>query len=161
MAIAPRILSSGVISAGSRPNFEAEHVLSVVFAPDGAITHTDTLVEALTPPDRGDVWPLLTAVFYDDLVSGWKPWTFGRSIEGFMLGASGVNSNGGPYTFNRSGRQQLHTTDQTIGLVILGGQFHYPELPLPPGETVLNFQAALRSGTRENNLKIMGLDGVH
>jgi len=158
-----RQLSTGRVSLDPLKSYEARHVILGVFSEDTAITLVHTRVEDATLPDRGDTWPLLTPIFFDSVVSGWKVWTAGRAIEGFLLGATGTSSRTGPYLhgMNATGRLQLSATDEVQGLVIIQGQVWYPELPLPPGETILDFESALKSGLREDGIHVMGLSGVH
>lgn len=163
MALQPRQLSTDRVFYAEPRTYECSHSIVAVFASDPTITLPNTPVEDATLPDRGDTWPLLTPVFFDDLVGFWRPWTFGRAIEGFLLGSTSVDSQSGPYIGKRNstGRLQLSATAEVHGIVMTEGQLWYPDIPLPPGELSANLEAALSSGTREDGFKIYGLVNYH
>ncbi len=133
------------------------------FARDTAITATKSLVEDVALPDRGDIWPQLTPLWFDDTYGtegAWKVWENGRSIEGFLLGAT--NMSGQLWAENRTGRLRLYADSEVQGVILEAGDVDATDVFLPPGETQANLNAALRSsGLREDNIKVYNLTKVH
>lgn len=155
----PRDLRQGPWFLDDYKNYRLDRTINVLFLNDPLITHTDTCVEDRTPPDRGDIWPLLTPVRYDDVAGGWRIWEFGFSIEGFLIGKTGMSTAG--FNQGRSGRLQLLKDDCVMGLVGFKGEIQYESIPLPPGQTQANLDLALASATREDGMFINGLPSWH
>jgi len=136
---------------------------------DADITSTDTKVESIADPasGRGDIWPVLTPVTTDADGKG-KIWAAGDTIEGFLIGATGINSEVAE-PGNVYGRLQLFSATETLALVLTKGTVRYSDIYLPPtvdGVTPVNDQAALDtallgSALREKGIDILGLQGVH
>jgi hypothetical protein len=136
--------------------YSVTRALPMVFAADAGITVPNTRVEDNA---GGDIWPCLTPVFFDDSVGFWKVWTNGKSIEGFLLGATGLSTE--LFADNRTGRLQLFTGNEVQGLVLLRGTVHAADVFLPPVETQPNLDLALQSGLREKGIDVDMLNNVH
>lgn len=158
MAIKPRALVSNSDRGDYKKYFVEESHVRVVAA-DPAITMTGTLVEDAVLPERGDIWPKLTPMFYDDVVKFWKVWTNGRAIESFLLGATGDSDN--LFADNRTGRLQMFTGFEVQALMMYKGYVHSDDVYLPPGETLTNLHAALSNTLREDNIHVYGLVSPH
>lgn len=155
----PRNLKSGPYDLEPFKNYTASFTKTVVFLEDPNITALNTLVEDAGAL-RGDIWPLLTPVWRDDPNGGWRVWTDGQSIEGFLIGKTGLTT--GSFHDNRTGRLRLDATDCVMGLVMLTGEVHYRDIYLPPGESQADLDQALAgSGLREDGIMVLDLPEFH
>lgn len=92
---------------------------------------------------------ILTPLAFNTSTGFWVVWTSG--------GANGTGSIAG--FLNEE--TVTSATLETLVNVILGGEIHYEDIPVPSGETLANLKTALRSGPRTLGLTITGLDAVH
>lgn len=155
-----RNLKQGPFQLAAHVNYEVIHADVCLFLPDPAITQFDSCVEEVAVGERGDIWPLMTPVYYDDVQGGWLVWTVGQQIEGFLIGKTGLSTKG--YYGDRQGRLKLDAVECVQGLVMQSGQVWYPDLFLPPGELVADYEQALRGGgLRQLNIQVNGIANVH
>lgn len=158
MAIKPRELYQRFDREGFK-KYYAERVRMHVFAADPAITVTNALVEEQTLPARGDIWPWLTPVRFDDTVEQWRVWSQGFAIEGFLLGADNMSRE--LYANRRTGRLQLCEDAEVMGAVLIRGAVSAEDVFLPPGESQAVMEDALRNTLREDGIDVYNLTHVH
>ena len=82
----------------------------------------------------------------------WIVWTNTAKVEGFVY-----FQNEGDFP---SHGVTVHATNDVQGIVLVRGQIHYLDIPLPGGEVQGNLDTALKSGPRELGLDIQGLAGA-
>lgn len=58
------------------------------------------------------------------------------------------------------GGAQLHATDETEHVVIMGGTIHYADIPLPASESQTMLDLILKNGMRAKGFTIQGVAGV-
>ena len=120
-------------------------------AADATITVTDTLVEDVTSPVVGDIWPELTPMYFDSGVPKlWKVWTSGQPVEAFMLSTLGLSSK-------FFGRPQLHTTLETAQRLLMNGSVDAQSVYVPEGETRAALDTEMSATSRERNFEILNL----
>ena len=136
-------------------NFTAKHVEIKTFGPDAAITDTDTFVESLTPPSRGDLWLPLTPVVKDGTTGKWRVFEDTDTVvEGFLLGPEGMSDK-------YHARARMDLTLDTQQRVMLLGEVAYAGIPIPPGVTGSLLEAACANTTRERGIIVTGTTDWH
>lgn len=97
----------------------------------------------------GPTLPALTPLAFNTSTNKWVVWTNG-----------GSNGTGTISGFLWPDAVTLDATDDTLAQVLMAGDVHYEDIPVPSGETLANLKTALRSGPRALGLMIKGLDNV-
>lgn len=52
---------------------------------------------------------------------------------------------------------QLHATNETIATIMLQGEIHHDDVPVPSGETQNNLTAALKAGLGDRGIFVVGV----
>lgn len=96
--------------------------------------------------------PTLTRLMpmaYNTSTNKWVVWTNG-----------GANGTGTILAFIWPDEVPTDAANDTLAVMLLAGELHFDDIPVPSGETSANLKTALRSGPRTVDFTIRGLDQV-
>lgn len=131
------------------------------------VTNNELVGTPTTFPATLRMWPTVAqpktvaGVSGAPLLARALPMAFNTSTNKWVVWTSGGANGTGTVSGFLMDPVQTHATDDSLAQMMLGGEIHFDDIPVPSGETSANLKTSLRSGPRGLGLTIVGLDQVH
>lgn len=132
-----------------------------------AYTANELVSSVTTIPATLRVWPTsvhpktISNVGAAPLYAALTPMAFNTSTNEWVVWASGGANGTGTIGGFLQEACQTDATNDVLANMIMGGDIHYEDIPVPSGQTLADLKTALRNGMRAKGFNIVGLDQVY